>query len=109
MYLHYLQNIASVMVGTIITILEEEGWWYLGCKKCSNKVVKDSEFVDLDADTSNSTSMADQWRCTKCKEIVKGIKWCNEIVKGIKSMYVSTLSDNHNIELCVKLLHSISI
>ena len=99
MYLHYLQNIASVMVGTIITILDEEGWWYLGCKKCSKKVVKDSEFVDLDADTSNSTSLADQWRCTKC----------NEIVKGIKSMYVSTLSDNHNIELCEKLLHSISI
>ena len=74
------QNIASVIVGTIIAIQEEEGWWYLGCRKCSKKVVKDSEFVDLDDDTtSQSLSYADQWRCTKC----------NEVVKGIKSMYVA--------------------
>ncbi|PWA71449.1 nucleic acid-binding, OB-fold protein [Artemisia annua] len=69
------KNIASVIVGTIIAIQEEEGWWYLGCRKCSKKVVKDNEFVDLDAHTtSKSTSSPDQWRCTKCNEIVKGIK-----------------------------------
>ncbi|PWA52086.1 replication protein A 70 kDa DNA-binding subunit B [Artemisia annua] len=51
------RNIASVIVGTIIVIQEEEGWWYLGCRKCSKKVVK-----------------GERWRCTKCNEIVKGIK-----------------------------------
>ncbi|PWA43936.1 replication protein A 70 kDa DNA-binding subunit B [Artemisia annua] len=68
------KNTASVIVGTIIAIQEEEGWWYLGCRKCSKKVVKESEFVDLDADVkSQSANGADQWRCTKCNEIVKGI------------------------------------
>lgn len=56
-------------------IQEEEGWWYLGCKKCSKKVVKESEFVDLDDDAKGkSNGNADQWRCTKCNEIVKGIR-----------------------------------
>ncbi|PWA68659.1 nucleic acid-binding, OB-fold protein [Artemisia annua] len=31
------KNIASVIVGTIIAIQEEEGWWYLGCRKYSKK------------------------------------------------------------------------
>ncbi|PWA48302.1 replication protein A 70 kDa DNA-binding subunit B [Artemisia annua] len=69
------KNIASVIVGTIIAIQEEEGWWYLGCRKCSKKVVKESEFVDLDDDSKGKMSVtSDQWRCTKCNEIVKGIK-----------------------------------
>ncbi|PWA28987.1 replication protein A 70 kDa DNA-binding subunit B [Artemisia annua] len=56
-------------------IQEEEGWWYLGCKKCSKKVVKESEFVDLDDDTKGkSNGSVDQLRCTKCNEIVKGIR-----------------------------------
>ncbi|PWA43879.1 replication protein A 70 kDa DNA-binding subunit B [Artemisia annua] len=70
-----IKNITSVIVGTIIAIQEEEGWWYLGCRKCSKKVVKDSEFVDLDDDSKGKMSVtSDQWRCTKCNEIVKGIK-----------------------------------
>ena len=74
-YLYCLQNIASVIVGTIIVIQEEDGWWYLGCRKCSKKVVKESEFVDLDDDSTGKMSVtSDQWRCTKCNEIVKGIK-----------------------------------
>ncbi|PWA48630.1 replication protein A 70 kDa DNA-binding subunit B [Artemisia annua] len=69
------KNIASVIVGTIIAIQEEKGWWYLGCRKCSKKVVKECEFVDLDDDSKGKMSVtSDQWRCTKCNKIVKGIK-----------------------------------
>ena len=73
-------------------IQEEEGWWYLGCKKCSKKVVKESEFVDLDDDTKGkSIGSADKWRCTKC----------NEIVNGIRSMYVYKFSIKHHInDIC---------
>ncbi|PWA91525.1 replication protein A 70 kDa DNA-binding subunit D [Artemisia annua] len=39
------QGKASVIVGTIIAIHEEEGWWYLGCRKCNKKVVKESHLL----------------------------------------------------------------
>ncbi|PWA36352.1 nucleic acid-binding, OB-fold protein [Artemisia annua] len=41
----------SVIVGTIIAICEDEGWWYLGCGKCKKKVVKASNIVDLESET----------------------------------------------------------
>ncbi|PWA49338.1 nucleic acid-binding, OB-fold protein [Artemisia annua] len=85
------KNIASIIVGTIIAIQEEEGWWYLGCRKCSKKVVKESEFVDLDDDSKGKMSVtSDQWRCTKCNEIVKVINQCRSAYQlcekyGLKS------------------------
>ncbi|PWA69999.1 cinnamoyl-CoA reductase 1 [Artemisia annua] len=70
------QGKASVIVGTVIAIHEEEGWWYLGCRKCNKKVVKESQFVDLETETKNKFGYqtANEWRCTKCDVIVTGIK-----------------------------------
>ncbi|PWA95136.1 nucleic acid-binding, OB-fold protein [Artemisia annua] len=68
---------ASVIVGTIIAIHEEEGWWYLGCRKCNKKVVKESQFVDLEAETKPKfgyQQTPDQWTCTKCAKTSTGIK-----------------------------------
>ena len=75
--LHHFQGKASVIVGTIIAIHEEEGWWYLGCRKCNKKVVKESHFVDLEAETKPKygyQQTPDQWTCTKCNKTVTGIK-----------------------------------
>ncbi|GKE08115.1 nucleic acid-binding, OB-fold protein [Tanacetum coccineum] len=45
----------SIIAATIILIQEEEGWWYLGCRKCNKKVVRADEVLDLeDKDTSAS-------------------------------------------------------
>ncbi|PWA66139.1 replication protein A 70 kDa DNA-binding subunit B [Artemisia annua] len=71
------QGKASVIVGTIIAIHEEEGWWYLGCHKCNKKVVKESQFVDLEAETKPKfgyQQTPDQWTCTKCAKTATGIK-----------------------------------
>ena len=72
-----LQGKPSVIVGTIIAIHEEEGWWYLGCRKCNKKVVKESQFVDLESETKPKygyQQTPDQWTCTKCAKTVTGIK-----------------------------------
>ncbi|PWA77276.1 protein HGH1 [Artemisia annua] len=37
----------------IYLITFQEGWWYLGCRKCNKKVVKESQFVDLEDETKN--------------------------------------------------------
>nr|GEV73004.1 60S ribosomal protein L19-1 [Tanacetum cinerariifolium] len=45
----------SIIVANVILIQEEEGWWYLGCRKCNKKVVRADEVLDLeDKDTSAS-------------------------------------------------------
>ncbi|PWA46838.1 nucleic acid-binding, OB-fold protein [Artemisia annua] len=43
----------SVIVGAIIAIHEEEGWWYLGCRKCNKKVVKESNVIDVESESKN--------------------------------------------------------
>ncbi|GJV21186.1 hypothetical protein Tco_1484224 [Tanacetum coccineum] len=42
------QGMASIVVGSIIAILVEESWWYLGCRIYRKQVIKDSEYVDLE-------------------------------------------------------------
>ncbi|GJV07672.1 hypothetical protein Tco_1345328 [Tanacetum coccineum] len=49
-------GVASIIVGTIIAIQEEEGRWYIGCKGCKNKVIRSSDMVDLEADVPKKTS-----------------------------------------------------
>ncbi|GJT41604.1 replication protein A 70 kDa DNA-binding subunit B [Tanacetum coccineum] len=61
------QGMASIIVGTIIAIHEEEGWWYIGCRTCRKKVIKEIEIVDLETDMENKSKIGpDEWRCTKC-------------------------------------------
>ncbi|GJV07671.1 replication protein A 70 kDa DNA-binding subunit B [Tanacetum coccineum] len=61
-------GVNSIIVGTIIAIREEEGWWYIGCKGCKKKVIRSSDMVDLEADVPKKTNPGknDWWR-TKCK------------------------------------------
>nr|GEU51396.1 hypothetical protein [Tanacetum cinerariifolium] len=50
------QGVTSIIVGTIIAIHEEEGWWYTGHKGCKKKVIRSSDMVDLEADAPKKTS-----------------------------------------------------
>ncbi|GJQ90466.1 replication protein A 70 kDa DNA-binding subunit B, partial [Tanacetum coccineum] len=68
------QGVPSIIVGTIIAIHEEEGWWYIGCKGCKKKVIRASDMVDLEADMPKKPCGGkDDWWCTKCN-IVPNIK-----------------------------------
>ncbi|PWA71523.1 replication protein A 70 kDa DNA-binding subunit B [Artemisia annua] len=65
----------SVIVGTIIAICEDEGWWYLGCGKCKKKVVKASDIVDLESETpKKQVGGPTEWWCSKCGEICSSLK-----------------------------------
>ncbi|GJS19002.1 replication protein A 70 kDa DNA-binding subunit B [Tanacetum coccineum] len=69
------QGMASIIVGTIIAIHEEEGWWYIGCRTCRKKVIKEIEIVDLETDMENKSKIGpDEWRCTKCNVVTTSIK-----------------------------------
>ncbi|GJV90405.1 hypothetical protein Tco_1538218 [Tanacetum coccineum] len=50
------QGVTSIIVGTIIVIHEEEGWWYIGYKGCKKKVIRSYDMVDLEADVPKKTS-----------------------------------------------------
>ncbi|GJZ11299.1 replication protein A 70 kDa DNA-binding subunit B [Tanacetum coccineum] len=68
------QGVTSVIVGTIIAIHEEEGWWYIGCKVCKKKVIRSSNMVDLEAEMpKKKIDVKDDWYCTKCN-VVPNIK-----------------------------------
>lgn len=69
-----IQGVSSVIIGTIIAIHEEEGWWYLGCKACKKKAVKSSDIIDLDDEKAiKPADGKDEWKCQKCN-IVPVIK-----------------------------------
>lgn len=74
--LHKFQGNASVIVGTVISIHEEEGRLYLRCSKCNKKDVKESQYVDLENETKSKFGYQtpNEWRCTKCAMITTGIK-----------------------------------
>ncbi|GJT67701.1 replication protein A 70 kDa DNA-binding subunit B [Tanacetum coccineum] len=60
------QGVTSVIVGTIIAIHEEEGWWYIDCRSCKKKVIREKEIIDLETDMpKKSVSGKDDWWCTK--------------------------------------------
>ncbi|PWA50531.1 nucleic acid-binding, OB-fold protein [Artemisia annua] len=69
------QGKPSVIVGTIIAICEDEGWWYLSCGKCKKKVVKTTDIVDLEADTPpKPVGGPTEWWCSKCGAVVTSLK-----------------------------------
>nr|GEY00296.1 replication protein A 70 kDa DNA-binding subunit B [Tanacetum cinerariifolium] len=37
-------------VRTVIAIQEDEGWWYLGCRACRGKVIKSTDYIDLESE-----------------------------------------------------------
>nr|GEZ23182.1 hypothetical protein [Tanacetum cinerariifolium] len=44
------QGVQSVIVGTVIVIQEDEGWWYLGYRACHGKVIKSADYIDLESE-----------------------------------------------------------
>ncbi|GKB20951.1 replication protein A 70 kDa DNA-binding subunit B [Tanacetum coccineum] len=61
-------GVTSIIVGTIIAIHEEEGWWYISCKGCKKKVIRSSDMVDLEADVLKKTSFGkDNWFCLQIR------------------------------------------
>ncbi|KAJ9558878.1 hypothetical protein OSB04_013492 [Centaurea solstitialis] len=52
-------ELKCVVLGTIKFIKEEEGWYYLACRKCNCKAIPKSSIVDLeDMDGSDSNDVA---------------------------------------------------
>nr|GEW56472.1 hypothetical protein [Tanacetum cinerariifolium] len=63
------QGVNSVIVDTTIAIHKEEGWWYIDCRSCKKKVIREKDMIDLEADMPNkSASGKDDWWCTKCND-----------------------------------------
>ncbi|GKB28483.1 replication protein A 70 kDa DNA-binding subunit B, partial [Tanacetum coccineum] len=67
-------GVQSVIVGTIITIQEDEGWWYLGCRACRGKVIKSTDYVDLESEMPKKPYWPNDWWCRKCNAWVALIK-----------------------------------
>ncbi|GJZ30839.1 hypothetical protein Tco_0575886 [Tanacetum coccineum] len=56
------KELKCVLLGTIKSIQEEEGWYYLACRKCNCKAVPKSSIVDLeDSDDSDSNDLIKQF------------------------------------------------
>ncbi|GJU62459.1 T-complex protein 1 subunit theta [Tanacetum coccineum] len=69
-----LDGVQSVIVGTVIAIQEDEGWWYLGCRACRGKVIKSTDYVDLESEMPKKPNGPNDWWCRKCNAWVALIK-----------------------------------
>ncbi|GKD22368.1 replication protein A 70 kDa DNA-binding subunit B [Tanacetum coccineum] len=47
--------------GTVIAIQEDEGWWYLGCRACRGKVIKSTDYVDLESEMPKKPDGPNNW------------------------------------------------
>ncbi|KAJ9550919.1 hypothetical protein OSB04_014964 [Centaurea solstitialis] len=66
------KELKCVVLGTIKSIKEEEGWYYLACRKCNCKAIPKSSIVDLeDMDGSDSNDVNDNTLfCRTCQSVV---------------------------------------
>ncbi|GJW88772.1 replication protein A 70 kDa DNA-binding subunit B, partial [Tanacetum coccineum] len=55
------QGVQSVIVGTVIAIQEDEGWWYLRCRTCRGKVIKSTDYVDLESEMPKKPDGPNDW------------------------------------------------
>nr|GEV61647.1 replication protein A 70 kDa DNA-binding subunit B [Tanacetum cinerariifolium] len=68
------QGVQSVIVGIVIAIQEDKGWWYLGCWACRGKVIKSTDYIDFESEMLKKTDgHNDRW-CRKCNAWVALIK-----------------------------------
>nr|GEZ45308.1 replication protein A 70 kDa DNA-binding subunit B [Tanacetum cinerariifolium] len=68
------QGVQSVIVGTMITIQENKGWWYLGCRAYRGKVIKSTDYIDLESEMPKKGDGPNDWWCRKCNAWVALIK-----------------------------------
>ncbi|GKE40758.1 replication protein A 70 kDa DNA-binding subunit B [Tanacetum coccineum] len=69
------EGVPSVIVGTVIAIQEDEGWWYTGCRTCRMKVIKSTDYIDLESKVlKKPTDGPNDWWCRKCQAWVSLIK-----------------------------------
>nr|GEV68709.1 replication protein A 70 kDa DNA-binding subunit B [Tanacetum cinerariifolium] len=47
--------------GTVIIIQEDEGWWYLGCWACCGKVIKSTDYIDLESEMPKKPDGPNDW------------------------------------------------
>nr|GEX83369.1 hypothetical protein [Tanacetum cinerariifolium] len=70
----FWDGVQFVIVGTVIAIHEDEGWWYLGCKACRGKVIKSTDYIDLESEMPKKPDGPNDWWCRLCKAWVALIK-----------------------------------
>ncbi|GJZ06892.1 replication protein A 70 kDa DNA-binding subunit B [Tanacetum coccineum] len=69
------QGVPSVIVGNVIAIQEDEGWWYLRCRTCRTKVIKSTDYIDLEFEVpKKAPDGSNDWWCRKCQAWVSLIK-----------------------------------
>ncbi|GJX18592.1 hypothetical protein Tco_0221269 [Tanacetum coccineum] len=57
-----IEGVTSIIVGTIIAIHEEEGWWYIGYRSCRKKAIRSQDMIDFKVDMpKKSASSKDDW------------------------------------------------
>ncbi|GJT01824.1 hypothetical protein Tco_0822993 [Tanacetum coccineum] len=62
------KGVPYVIVGTVIAIQEDEGWLYLGCRTCRTKVIKSTDYIDLEYEVlKKAPDVPNDWWLQKCK------------------------------------------
>ncbi|GKB46208.1 RNA-directed DNA polymerase, eukaryota, partial [Tanacetum coccineum] len=110
------QGVPSVIVGNVIAIQEDEGWWYLRCRTCRTKVIKSTDYIDLEFEVpKKAPDGSNDWWCRKCQAWVSLIKshfwndlWIGNSMLKLSFLRLFTLEENKVISVADKLHSSIS-
>nr|GEX49956.1 replication protein A 70 kDa DNA-binding subunit B [Tanacetum cinerariifolium] len=54
-------GVQSIIVGNVIAIQKDEGWWYLGCRACHGKVIKSTDYIDLESEMPKKPDGPNYW------------------------------------------------
>nr|GEV44474.1 hypothetical protein [Tanacetum cinerariifolium] len=71
----FKEGVLSIIVGNMIAIQEDEGWWYLRCRTCRTKVIKSTDYIYLESKVlKKAPDGSNDWWCRKCQAWVSLIK-----------------------------------
>nr|GEW55998.1 ATP-dependent DNA helicase PIF1-like [Tanacetum cinerariifolium] len=103
------QGVQSVIVGTVIAIQEDEGWWYLRCRRCRGKVIKSSDYIDLESEMPKKTDGPNDWwmRLEQCRSRFSTMRFrlwlvallINYVKNMQRIMKLQHIPDNHFVDL----------
>ncbi|GJR35206.1 replication protein A 70 kDa DNA-binding subunit B [Tanacetum coccineum] len=101
------QGITSIIVGTIIAMYEDEGWWYIGYRSCKKKVIREKDMIDLEADIpKKNASGKDDWWCTKLRvqdeSGTMSLTLWNDEVQAVVDRSAYQLCDKYG-KICMKV------